>query len=146
MRRQQRAERHTILLSTAYFVPGALTVKALVAATKRGVAEQIIIPGADIDSVAVGAAWRELWWGDLLKAGVRRPRLRAIAGGRVQRRLAPHQASYPGGLSSTAVERQSHGQAGIADSRPAASAGRSGQEGTAPAKFRLTINGAIRIL
>ena len=69
MRRQQRAERHTILLSTAYFVPGALTVKALVAATKRGVAEQIIIPGADIDSVAVRAAWRELWWGDLLKAG-----------------------------------------------------------------------------
>ncbi len=64
------AARHTIQLSSAYFVPEELTVKALVAAARRGVKVQIITPGADIDSDVVRAASRERW-GDLLKAGVR---------------------------------------------------------------------------
>jgi cardiolipin synthase len=64
------AARRTIQLSNAYFVPDELTVKALVAAAKRGVAVQIITPGTDIDSEVVRAASRERW-GDLLKAGIR---------------------------------------------------------------------------
>jgi cardiolipin synthase len=64
------AARHSIQLSNAYFVPDELTVKALVAAAERGVAVQIITPGADIDSEVVRAASRERW-GDLLKAGIR---------------------------------------------------------------------------
>jgi cardiolipin synthase len=64
------AARRTIQLSNAYFVPDDLTVKALVAAAKRGVAVQIITPGTDIDSEVVRAASRERW-GDLLKAGIK---------------------------------------------------------------------------
>ena len=64
------AARRSILLSNAYFVPDAMTVKALVAAAQRGVAVQIITPGADIDAQVVRAASRALW-GDLLKAGIR---------------------------------------------------------------------------
>ena len=64
------AARRTIQLSNAYFVPDELTIKALAAAAKRGVAVQIITPGTDIDSEVVRAASRERW-GDLLKAGVR---------------------------------------------------------------------------
>ncbi|MDB5917475.1 MAG: cardiolipin synthase [Massilia sp.] len=64
------AARRSIQLSNAYFVPDELTVKALMAAAKRGVAVQIITPGTDIDSEVVRAASRERW-GDLLKAGVR---------------------------------------------------------------------------
>ena len=64
------AARRTILLSNTYFVPDELTVKALVAAAGRGVAVQIITPGADIDSNLVRAASRARW-GDLLKAGIK---------------------------------------------------------------------------
>ncbi|MDL2355113.1 MAG: phospholipase D-like domain-containing protein [Pseudomonadota bacterium] len=64
------AARHTIQLSSAYFVPDDLTIAALVAAARRGVAVQIITPGTDIDSEVVRSASRERW-GDLLKAGVR---------------------------------------------------------------------------
>jgi cardiolipin synthase len=64
------AARHTIHLSSAYFVPDELTVKALADAAKRGVAVRIITPGTDIDSEVVRSASRELW-GDLLKAGVK---------------------------------------------------------------------------
>jgi cardiolipin synthase len=64
------AARRTIQLSSAYFVPDALTVKALAAAARRGVAVQIITPGTDIDSEVVRAASRERW-GDLLEAGVK---------------------------------------------------------------------------
>jgi cardiolipin synthase len=64
------AARHTIQLSNAYFVPDELTVKALLAAAKRGVRIQIITPGAIIDSDVVRAASRERW-GDLLQAGIR---------------------------------------------------------------------------
>lgn len=64
------AARHNIQLSNAYFVPDALTVKALVAAAKRGVDVQIITPGTDIDSELVRATSHERW-GDLLRAGIR---------------------------------------------------------------------------
>jgi cardiolipin synthase len=64
------AARHNIALSSSYFVPDELTVKALVAAAKRGVQVRIITPGKIIDSDVVRAASRERW-GDLLKAGIR---------------------------------------------------------------------------
>jgi cardiolipin synthase len=63
------AAKHTIHLSSAYFVPDELTVKALADAARRGVKVRIITPGTDIDSEVVRSASRELW-GDLLRAGV----------------------------------------------------------------------------
>jgi cardiolipin synthase len=63
------AARRSIDLSSAYFVPDELTVKALIAAAKRGVEVRIITPGPIIDSDVVRAASRERW-GDLLKAGI----------------------------------------------------------------------------
>ena len=63
------AAQHSIKLSNAYFVPDELTVKALVAAQKRGVKVQIITPGKIIDSGVVRAASREEW-GPLLAAGI----------------------------------------------------------------------------
>jgi cardiolipin synthase len=62
------AARHTIDLSSAYFVPDELAVKALVAAARRGVRVRIITPGKIIDSDVVREASRERW-GDLLAAG-----------------------------------------------------------------------------
>jgi cardiolipin synthase len=64
------AARRSIDLSSAYFVPDELTVRALVAAAQRGVQVRIITPGPIIDSDVVRAASRERW-GDLLKAGIR---------------------------------------------------------------------------
>jgi cardiolipin synthase len=64
------AARRRIDLSSAYFVPDELAVKALVAAARRGVAVRIIVPGKIIDSDIVRAASRERW-GELLKAGIR---------------------------------------------------------------------------
>jgi cardiolipin synthase len=64
------AARHTIHLANAYFVPDELTVKALIAAAKRGVDVRIITPGKIIDSDVVRAASREQW-GEMLKAGIR---------------------------------------------------------------------------
>jgi cardiolipin synthase len=64
------AARHSIDLSSAYFVPDELTVRALVAAAKRGVQVRVITPGPIIDSDVVRAASRERW-GGLLKAGIR---------------------------------------------------------------------------
>lgn len=63
------AARHSIKLSNAYFVPDELTIKALIAAQKRGVKVQIITPGKIIDSGVVRAASREQW-GPLLAAGI----------------------------------------------------------------------------
>jgi cardiolipin synthase len=59
----------SIDLSSAYFVPDDLTIKALVTAAKRGVKIRIITPGKIIDSQVVRVASRESW-GDLLKAGI----------------------------------------------------------------------------
>ncbi|MGZ8358103.1 MAG: cardiolipin synthase [Telluria sp.] len=64
------AARHSIHLSSSYFVPDELAIKALVAAARRGVDVRIITPGAKIDSDIVRAASRERW-GDLLKAGIK---------------------------------------------------------------------------
>ncbi|MFL6657942.1 MAG: phospholipase D-like domain-containing protein [Massilia sp.] len=63
------AARHSIDLSSSYFVPDDLTIKALVAAAKRGVKVRIITPGKFIDSAVVRAASRARW-GELLRAGV----------------------------------------------------------------------------
>ena len=59
----------SIHLSSSYFVPDELAVEALVAAAKRGVKVQIIVPGPDIDSDIVRRASRARW-GPLLAAGV----------------------------------------------------------------------------
>ena len=62
------ASSQTIDLSSAYFVPDALTVDALVAAMKRGVRVRIITPGPLIDASTVRRASRATW-GPLLAAG-----------------------------------------------------------------------------
>ncbi len=64
------AAHHSIQLSNAYFVPDELTIKALLAAAKRGVKIQIITPGPIIDSDVVRSASREQW-GPLLQAGIK---------------------------------------------------------------------------
>ena len=58
----------SIDLSSAYFVPDALTIHALVAAMERGVRVRIIVPGPIIDSQTVRGASRASW-GPLLEAG-----------------------------------------------------------------------------
>ena len=63
------AAAHSIHLSSAYFVPDDLSLKALVAAAKRGVRVQIITPGEHMDAETVRKASRARW-GDLLEAGV----------------------------------------------------------------------------
>ena len=62
------AAEKSIELSSAYFVPDALTEEALKDALKRGVAVQIITPGKYIDSKVTRGASRSRW-GDLLAAG-----------------------------------------------------------------------------
>lgn len=59
----------TIHLSAAYFVPDGNEVRMLVAAAKRGVKIQIIVPGHETDSPIVRRASRSTW-GDLLRAGI----------------------------------------------------------------------------
>lgn len=59
----------TIRLQAAYFVPDELAIKTLVAARKRGVKIEIIVPGPDMDAKLVQHASRALW-GKLLDAGV----------------------------------------------------------------------------
>ncbi|MEO8836544.1 MAG: phospholipase D-like domain-containing protein [Caldimonas sp.] len=51
----------TIDLSSAYFVPDDLTVRALVAALRRGVKVRIIVPGSHIDSETSRMASRARW-------------------------------------------------------------------------------------
>ena len=63
------AATRSIDLSSAYFVPDALTMKTLVDAAKRGVRIRIITPGEHIDAETVRRASRASW-GDLLRAGV----------------------------------------------------------------------------
>jgi cardiolipin synthase len=62
------AARQRILISNAYFVPDSRTVAALVAALKRGVQIEIIVPGAHIDTKITRRASRAQW-GPLLAAG-----------------------------------------------------------------------------
>ncbi|KWT97376.1 MULTISPECIES: phospholipase D-like domain-containing protein [unclassified Variovorax] len=62
------AATRSIDLSSAYFVPDELTVRALVEAMRRGVRLRVITPGPIIDSQTVRAASRA-GWGPLLEAG-----------------------------------------------------------------------------
>ncbi|MDP9901190.1 phospholipase D-like domain-containing protein [Variovorax ginsengisoli] len=62
------AATRTIDLSSAYFVPDALTSDALIAALRRGVRIRIITPGPIIDAQTVRHASRASW-GPLLQAG-----------------------------------------------------------------------------
>ena len=63
------AAARSIHLSAAYFVPDGNEVRMLVAAAKRGVRVQIIVPGPTTDSPVVRRASRSTW-GELLRAGV----------------------------------------------------------------------------
>lgn len=63
------AARHSIELSSSYFVPDELAVRALVQAARRGVRVRIIVPGTKIDAETVRQASRATW-GPLLAAGV----------------------------------------------------------------------------
>jgi cardiolipin synthase len=58
----------SIQLSAAYFVPDEVEIATLVAAMKRGVKLQIIVPGPVIDNKVVRRASRAAW-GELLRAG-----------------------------------------------------------------------------
>jgi len=62
------AAARTIDLSSAYFVPDALTTRTIVDALKRGVRVRIIVPGPYIDTDLVRRASRANW-GPLLAAG-----------------------------------------------------------------------------
>lgn len=62
------AARETIRLSASYFVPDDVAIAMFVAALKRGVRVQIILPGPHIDTEVVRRASRARW-GELLRAG-----------------------------------------------------------------------------
>jgi cardiolipin synthase len=59
----------TIRLSSSYFVPSPLVVRAMTEAMKRGVKIQIVTPGTYTDSETVRSASKATW-GPLLAAGV----------------------------------------------------------------------------
>ena len=59
-----------ILIANAYFVPDQTTVDMLVAARRRGVDVEIIVPGPILDAQVVRRASR-LMWGPMLDAGVK---------------------------------------------------------------------------
>ena len=63
------AARRSLLLANSYFVPDGLSVRTLVAARRRGVDVQIIVPGPEIDSELTRAASRRRW-APLLEAGI----------------------------------------------------------------------------
>lgn len=59
----------SVRIANAYFVPDALAVATLVAAQRRGVRVEIIVPGRRTDAIVVRKASRSRW-GPLLEAGV----------------------------------------------------------------------------
>ena len=59
----------SVRLQAAYFVPDQLAIETFIAARKRGVKVEIIVPGPDMDAKIVQRASRSLW-GALLDAGV----------------------------------------------------------------------------
>ena len=61
--------KRSILLSNSYFVPDDLSIATLVAARKRGVRVEVIVPGKEIDTAVTRRASRARW-GKLLEAGV----------------------------------------------------------------------------
>ena len=60
----------SIRISASYFVPDSLSIETFVAARRRGVSVDIIVPGEHIDAEVVRKASRGRW-GRLLEAGVR---------------------------------------------------------------------------
>ena len=64
------AARKHIRMANAYFVPDDLSVRMFVAARKRGVDIEIIVPGEHSDQILVNKASRAKW-GTLLQAGVK---------------------------------------------------------------------------
>ena len=61
--------RDEILLGNSYFLPDDLIIRTLVAAAKRGVRIEIILPGRHIDhNIVRNASWGR--WGKLLEAGI----------------------------------------------------------------------------
>ncbi len=63
------AARSTVRLSMAYFIPDNVATRTLVAARKRGVRIQMIVPGPHMDREILRRASR-FEWGPLLRAGV----------------------------------------------------------------------------
>jgi cardiolipin synthase len=59
----------SVRIANAYFVPDSLAVASLVAARRRGVQVEIIVPSRHIDQKLVRRASRSLW-GPLLEAGI----------------------------------------------------------------------------
>jgi cardiolipin synthase A/B len=59
----------SVRIANAYFVPDRLSVETLVAAQRRGVRVEIIVPGRHTDAAVVRRASRSRW-GPLLEAGV----------------------------------------------------------------------------
>ncbi len=64
------AARHTIHIANSYFVPDQLAIDALVAARRRGVQVQIIVPGKGVSDANVTGAASRSRWGPLLDAGI----------------------------------------------------------------------------
>jgi cardiolipin synthase len=60
----------TLLIENAYFLPDDLMRKELIAAAKRGVKVEILLPGEHIDQKTLRAASRK-HWPELLKAGIK---------------------------------------------------------------------------
>jgi cardiolipin synthase len=60
----------TLRIENAYFLPDELMRKELIAAAKRGVKVEIVVPGKHIDQKLVRAASKR-HWPDLIKAGVK---------------------------------------------------------------------------
>ncbi len=63
------AARKNIRIGSPYFIPDALSQKALIAAAKRGVRVEILIPGAHSDSPIARFA-SKICWGRLLRNGI----------------------------------------------------------------------------
>jgi cardiolipin synthase len=64
------AARKNIRISASYFIPDKLSIESIVAARKRGVEVELILPGPKTDVQLVRRASRSSW-GELLKAGVK---------------------------------------------------------------------------
>ncbi len=64
------AAEKNLRIGNAYFVPDDLTTETIIAAARRGVEVEVLVPGPHLDSYLVRGASRHRW-GNLLKEGVR---------------------------------------------------------------------------
>lgn len=64
------AAKKSLRVGNAYFIPDDLVTETLIAAVKRGVAVEVLVPGDHLDSKLVRRASRHRW-GRLLRNGVR---------------------------------------------------------------------------